>query len=385
MPRVRKGSESYSNRRNRCFGRGSSAPRNARLYRRKPHFRKVRLRNLVRRGSHPPSVKPEKFYLNRLPGSTFADDAEGAVTNRSCVEDVQGRGAPSGTIRFEGDSMSYLTYWRLSRSPFSLRYPTIDYFVSGPIEDALARAEFLVQHGRRLGLLNGPHGTGKSSFFRYFLNRCSYVPKQVAGLVDLGGITPELLARRFRDLLSGDSTDGPTETSSLGRQIHEIDELLLANNALGRHPILLLDNADRASEDVVSALGILLRRPGIWTAILAVEEAGLVDVPRRILDECEMRLDLSAWDLGLTAEYMETALSKCGTRDDLFSAQGITRIHELGEGIPKRMFSLAETALAIGAAKKIEYIDADLVDQVSGEFSLGPPVHEIQEFEYVEK
>lgn len=268
--------------------------------------------------------------------------------------------------------MSYLTYWRLSRSPFSPGHPTVDYFVSGSIGDAMTRVEFLVQHNRRLGLLFGPHGVGKSSFIRYFIGRSSRFPKHLPGLVDMAGTTPDLLARRFRDALWGDpGLDRFVQDASLGRTLHEVDELIVANNAVGRQPILFVDNADEVGEDVFQTLGIILRRPGNWSALLAVDESLLVEIPRRILEECDVRVDLPAWDLGLTAEYIETQIANLGNRDDIFSAQGITRIHELGEGIPKRMFQLAEIALAVGAERRVESIDAELIDLVCEDFSFG--------------
>lgn len=268
--------------------------------------------------------------------------------------------------------MSYLTYWRLSRSPFSPGHPTVDYFVSGSIGDAMTRVEFLVQHSRRLGLLFGPHGVGKSSFIRYFIGRSSRFPKHLPGLVDMAGTTPDLLARRFRDALWGDpGLDRFVQDASLGRTLHEIDELIVANNAVGRQPILFVDNADEVGEDVFQTLGIILRRPGNWSALLAVDESLLVEIPRRILEECDVRVDLPAWDLGLTAEYIESQVANLGNRDDIFSAQGITRIHELGEGIPKRMFQLAEIGLAVGAERRVESIDAELIDLVCEDFSFG--------------
>jgi type II secretory pathway predicted ATPase ExeA len=248
----------------------------------------------------------------------------------------------------------------------------VDYFVSGTIGDAMTRVEFLVQHSRRLGLLFGPHGVGKSSFIRYFIGRSSRFPKHLPGLVDMAGTTPDLLARRFRDALWGDpGLDRFVQDASLGRTLHEIDELIVANNAVGRQPILFVDNADEVGEDVFQTLGIILRRPGNWSALLAVDESLLVEIPRRILEECDVRVDLPAWDLGLTAEYIESQVANLGNRDDIFSAQGITRIHELGEGIPKRMFQLAEIALAVGAERRVESIDAELIDLVCEDFSFG--------------
>lgn len=273
--------------------------------------------------------------------------------------------------------MSYLAYWKFSRSPFTSNTPHTPFFRSGSVAEAIARCEFLIQHGRRLGILVSPSGCGKSSLLKHLCAGQAKAPRQVATLVEFSGASPVLLGLRIRDGLLGESapeawlnTQGRSESLSLGRILHEVDDLLLASAAVGRQGVLLFDNSEDAQEETLETLGILLKRPGNWTAILSVDEARLVDLPRKILEACELRIDLPPWDLGLTAEYFESTLSKCGKRDDIFTAQGITRVHELADGIPRRINQIADMALIAGAAQRLHAIDSDVIDQVFDEFSL---------------
>ncbi|MBM3965139.1 MAG: hypothetical protein FJ308_08745 [Planctomycetes bacterium] len=282
--------------------------------------------------------------------------------------------------------MSYLRHWKLSRSPFAKPNPLYDYFVAGSVEEALARSEFLLTHRRKLGLLVGPSGAGKSLFLEHLrLRRLTKSPESITK-VDLVGASPIHVATRVRNAVLETSSDecgvglgamawneetGVSHASScFSRVLGEIDDFLIASSAIGRRVTLLLDHAEQLAEESLQALGVLLTRPGKWSLILSVDEDSMVGLPRRILDCCELRIDLPPWDLGQTADYFEFALERCGASQDLFTAQGITRCHELGDGLIRRIVQLADLALVAGAVRGLDRVDADLVDQVFDEFSI---------------
>jgi type II secretory pathway predicted ATPase ExeA len=139
---------------------------------------------------------------------------------------------------------------------------------------------------------------------------------------------------------------------------------------VGHTPILLFDRTEDASEEALEAFGMLLKRPGKWSAILAVDEEQLVELPRKLLEACDLKIDLPAWDWSLTRDFLEFSLSRAGANREIFTPQGITRIHELSEGIAKVVEQLAEFTLIAGAAQEISAVDAPLVDAVLDEFSL---------------
>ncbi len=277
--------------------------------------------------------------------------------------------------------MSYLHHWRLNRSPFAAPVSASDTFAGGSVDEAAARAHFLIQHERRLGLVVGPRGGGKSTFLQLLATQRPHANHRSVVRMDLLGTSPILMAERVRDALLREPTGANwlgerrnDEPRSLGRLIHEIDDFLVAEAALNRHSVLLVDNAEDASEETLEAFGMLLKRPGRWSVVLTVEDSLLVELPRRILEACELRIDLPAWDLGQTAEFFEFSLARCGKRAEVFSAQAITRIHELSDGIVRRIAQLADLSLVAGAVRKQTAVDADVVDQVFDEFSirLGP-------------
>jgi len=62
----------------------------------------------------------------------------------------------------------YQTHWGLQESPFRGCLDPKSFYQSPTHEEALARLHFLVEHGRRLGLLTGPSGSGKSLLLEVF-------------------------------------------------------------------------------------------------------------------------------------------------------------------------------------------------------------------------
>jgi hypothetical protein len=108
--------------------------------------------------------------------------------------------------------------------------------------------------------------------------------------------------------------------------------------------------------------------------VISVDDEAIVNLPRWLLEQCDLKIELPPWDLGQTADYFEFAIGREGGREDLFDAQSITRIQELSDGIPRRIVQIAGLALVAGAVRKCQRITADLVEQVCEEFtvSVGP-------------
>ena len=58
-----------------------------------------------------------------------------------------------------------------------------------------------------------------------------------------------------------------------------------------------------------------------------------------------------------TVGYVQTALVDAGRFEPLFDERALARLHELSEGVPRRVARLADGALLAGAAAGLEMID----------------------------
>ncbi len=263
--------------------------------------------------------------------------------------------------------MSYLQHWKLSRSPFFVGPNGRGIFTGGTIEEALARSDFLVSQEKRLGLVIGPPGVGKSTLLNHFCKiRNSKNPRENLALVDLRCAEGETVPHR---ILRGFSLHSDYQTSTQNGWLRIYDHLF-AESAIGHRTILLLDNGHDLNDDVYQAISQLWSSPIRWSMLMSLDDDSIVNLPRWILDQCDLKIDLPSWDLGQTADYFEFALRQVGGQVDIFNGQAITRIQELSDGIPRKIAQISELTLVAGAVRRSEMVTSELVDQVCDEFTV---------------
>ncbi len=263
--------------------------------------------------------------------------------------------------------MSYLRYWKLPRSPFSIGASGRGVFTGGTVEEALARSDFLVAQEKRLGLVLGPSGVGKSTFLKHFSKvRNAQQPLEKIVMINLRCADRETVPAR---ILSGLSA-GQEGTNAIQDSWERIHDHLYAEAAIGHRTVLLLDHVEGSNDEVFQAISQLWCSQNRWSMLLSVGDDSIVDAPRWILDQTDLKIDLPRWDLGQTADFFDFAFEQVGSESAVFNGQAITRIQELGEGIPKKMVQIAELALVAGAVRMSSKVTSELVDQVCDELTV---------------
>lgn len=259
--------------------------------------------------------------------------------------------------------MKYLNHWKIEQSPFLGPQSTL--YVGGSVEEAVARLGFLIENQRQLGMLVGPTGVGKSVTLRHLrkaLHR--QIGYREMGYLSLKGSSHETFSKRLAQafLRNGNTVVGQSGTAEPEWQW--VADLAIAGQLQNQRPVLLLDDLGEFRD--FESLQRLFCLPCPFTVVLAVTEEEFSGLPEDLWNRCELRADLPAWDLTMAAEYFEWALSRVDL-GDIFEPQAIVRIHELGNGLPRRMFQIAELGLVMGAVQRVDRIAADLIDQVSSE------------------
>jgi type II secretory pathway predicted ATPase ExeA len=257
----------------------------------------------------------------------------------------------------------YETHWGLRESPFrSLADPR--YFYCSPTHDeALARLHFLVHNQRRLGLLQGLPGSGKTLVLEVFARQLRSVGNQVAlvNLLSLG-VREFLweLASQFRR-----NPHGSLTAFELWRMV--VDRL--EEFRYERLPaVVLLDDADEMAAEVVPHVIRLLRQDATLsvgpTVVVAMDPRRAARLDRRILELADLQIELESWDVDDTWNYLQQSLVVAGTDHPVFDQAAAARLHELAQGVPRQVSCLAELALVAGAGRQLTQIDAATVEAV---------------------
>ena len=144
---------------------------------------------------------------------------------------------------------TYTQYWQLTRSPFAGQATAEDFYPTAITEEAIARVQFLVDNGRRLGFLLGGPGTGKSLLIDLLSERAAESGMELLRFNLLG-----LREEEFVCKLAGQLRCLTSEDASYAVQWARIGDRLAANRYQGLSTVVLLDDADQARDDVMPAL-----------------------------------------------------------------------------------------------------------------------------------
>jgi type II secretory pathway predicted ATPase ExeA len=257
----------------------------------------------------------------------------------------------------------YQSHWGLCQSPFRGCLNSQFFYQSPTHSEALARLHFLVEQQRRLGLLMGPSGSGKSLLLEVFAQQLRRSGRPVAQ-ANLVGIEPTQMLW----LLAAGLGLNPDPAEPLIGLWRMVTDRLAEYRYQQLDTVVLLDDADRASQPVLDHVTRLSQHDpspeSRLTIVLAGQRERISHVGQRLLDLAELRIDVEPWEPSDTQGFLHSSLAQAGCQSPVFADPAVARLHELSHGIPRRISQLADLALLAGAGRNLEQIDADLVDSV---------------------
>jgi len=266
----------------------------------------------------------------------------------------------------------YETHWGLTRSPFPSHWDGRTFYQSPTHEEALARLHFLVERHRQLGLLLGPAGSGKSLLLRFFKGELGRRGAATASM-NLFGVGPEDLLPRLAEHLEL-LVPASAGKAALWRMI---TDRLAEYRYERRDTVLLFDDADQAAPPVLTQLARLIKHDfsagGCSTVVLAGRPERLGHLGPQLLELAELRVDLEPWEPTQTRQFLETSLAGAGREAPVFTPTATQRLHELGQGVPRRISQLADLSLLAGAGAELPLVDADTVEAVHEELAVALP------------
>ena len=271
----------------------------------------------------------------------------------------------------------YEAFYGLTDQPFNITPDPKFLYLSESRREGLAHLLYGVERKQGIIVLTGESGSGKTTLLNALIQS---VDKRahVAYLVDSKISSAELyqfIARKF----------GLTVRDK-GEFLVEFEELLQQYASLGEQCIVVIDEAQHLSEDVLEQVRLLTNFETHTEKLIQIVLSGTQQLHDKIdSDELEpfrqragVIYQLRPLDHYETKQYIEKRLSVCGASLPLFTDDAIESIYALSNGMPRMINILCDLALFFGHAEQQHEIGQDLITDAAGSVQIPgatKPVH----------
>ena len=227
----------------------------------------------------------------------------------------------------------------------------------------MAHLSYGLSQGGCFIVLSGEVGTGKTTLCR---NLLAELPDNVdVALILNANINEKELLQTICDELK----ISYTQKSSQKQLLDQINSYLLKTFSENRHTVLIIDEAQLLSRNVLEQIRLLTNLETTKSKLLQIILIGQPELNdllsrndlRQLAQRVTARYHLGALQSFEIEDYINYRLSVAGCKKALFSKQALTKMHALTEGIPRKINVLADHALLATYSKTASVVDAKTV------------------------
>lgn len=259
----------------------------------------------------------------------------------------------------------YTKFFSLARAPFSISPDPRCLFMSDRHREALGHLLYGVNSGGGLVLLTGEIGTGKTTVCRCFL-------EQIPAECNVAYIfNPKLTVHELLQSICDEFHIVVPDTAGTKEHIDTLNRYLLATHAVGRNNVLVIDEAQNLSVEVLEQLRLLTNLETNERKLLQIVLVGQPEL-RTLLERPELKqlaqrilahYHLSALTERETASYIQHRLAAAGLNAaSPLQYPVMKHIHQLTSGVPRHINLLCDRALLGAYARGAREVSRDVVD-----------------------
>ncbi|QSA96905.1 ExeA family protein [Methylococcus sp. EFPC2] len=242
----------------------------------------------------------------------------------------------------------YVQHFNLSTEPFSIAPNPRCLYLSPQHREALAHLIYGIGAGGGFVALTGEVGTGKTTLCRCLL-------EQLPADVDIALIfNPRLNARELLASICDElGIPHPEHRASIKLLIDRLNQHLLAAHARGRRTVVLIDEAQNLSHDVLEQIRLLTNLETNEFKLLQIILVGqpelkqLLERPnlRQLSQRITARYHLRPLSFREMRAYIDHRIAVSGGKGGLFSPLALLAIYRLSGGIPRLINLICDRAL----------------------------------------
>ena len=264
----------------------------------------------------------------------------------------------------------YLEHFNLTERPFSITPDPRFLYMSMRHREALAHLLYGLGDGGGFVQLTGEVGTGKTTICRCLLEQ---IPENVDLAVVLNPkVTAiELIATVCDELSIGyDASD-----MSIKSLTDVLNRYLLDAYARGRHTVLIIDEAQNLSADVLEQVRLLTNLETATQKLLQIILIGQPELRtllaredmRQLAQRVTARYHLEPISREETGAYIRHRLQICGSTQTVFNKRAVDKIQQLSDGIPRLINVLCDRSMLGAFVEGRTQVDVKVVKKAASE------------------
>ncbi len=264
----------------------------------------------------------------------------------------------------------YLDHFELKERPFSITPDPRFLYMSARHREALAHLLYGLGEGGGFVQLTGEVGTGKTTICRCLL-------EQVPDDVDVAMVlNPKVSATELIATVCDELGIGyPADSTSVKTMVDILNRYLLDSHARGRRTVLIIDEAQNLSADVLEQVRLLTNLETATRKLLQIiligqpelRELLARDEMRQLAQRVTARYHLAPISREETDAYIRHRLQICGTSKVLFNKSAVDRIQQLSGGIPRLINVLCDRAMLGAYVESRPFVDGSVVRKAARE------------------
>ncbi len=266
----------------------------------------------------------------------------------------------------------YESFFALKEKPFALTPNPRFLFLSKTHNEVYAHLIYGIESRAGFVEVTGEVGTGKTTILRTLLSHLNDNKYRVAFIFNPKLTAFELLRNINREFgVDDDGTSNPVLIDALNR-------FLLAENEAGRTPILVIDEAQNLSGEVLEQIRLLSNLETEDDKLIQVILVGQSELRHHLSDHSlrqlnqriAVRYQLRALNREETASYILHRLNIAGRPDGkLFSAAALKRVFMCSGGIPRLVNLICDRSLLTAYSEERGVVSAGDVKQAVKELA----------------
>jgi general secretion pathway protein A len=269
----------------------------------------------------------------------------------------------------------YAPFFGLKHEPFSIAPDPRYLFMSERHREALAHLLYGVNSGGGFVLLSGEIGAGKTTVCRCFLEQ---IPRRcnVAYIFNPKLTVPELLQSVCEEFGIPRPPLAAGSAATIKDYLDPLNQFLLMTHAVGQNNVLVIDEAQMLSVEVLEQLRLLTNLETNDRKLLQIILIGQPELrevrARPELEQLAQRV-IARYHLGALSEaeteaYIRHRLAVAGMTTAMpFDAKALQRIHRVSRGVPRRINLLCDRALLGAYSLGKGQVDRAIVDTAASE------------------